>query len=176
MCYNRFVRIISRYKKITLTNQRLPLIINVGFFKNLPIGSYRDFHFEYPAIELPPDLNLKDFSAIAHISRTPQGLLFDGRVEASTPLECVRCLELFDLKLDTEFNEVYAYKTRNFTESGLFVPEDANIDLGPVIREYLMLAMPIKPLCRPDCQGLCVVCGENLNLSTCEHQAKIMLE
>jgi len=159
-----------------LTTQRLPLLINVGFFQNLPIGSYRDFLFEFPTLELPPDLSLTEFAASAHVSRTPQGLLFECQVATSTPLECVRCLEPFEQKLGSEFEEVYAYKTRNFTESGLYVPEDGNIDLGQLFREYLMLAMPIKPLCRPDCQGLCVVCGENLNLSTCEHQARIMLE
>lgn len=159
-----------------MSNQKLPLLINVGFFQNLPIGSYRDIHFDYPTLELPPDLSLKDFSAAVHISRTPQGLLFEGQIAAQAPMECVRCLEPYDQKIDAEFNEVYAYKARNFTESGLFVPEDGNIDLGPIMREYLMLALPIKPLCRPDCQGLCVVCGENLNLGTCEHQARIMLD
>jgi len=159
-----------------LSNQRLPLLINVGFFQNLPIGSYRDIHFDYPTLELPPDLRLTDFSSTVHISRTPQGLLFEGTITANTPLECVRCLEPYFQALETEFNEVYAYKTRNFTESGLFVPEDGNIDLGPVMREYLMLALPIKPLCRQDCQGLCIVCGENLNLATCEHQARISIE
>lgn len=50
------------------------------------------------------------------------------------------------------------------------IPEDGNIDFGPILREYLLLEMPIKPLCKPDCKGLCTVCGENLNLTTCEHQ------
>lgn len=159
-----------------MSNQRLPLLINVGFFQNLPIGSYRDLHFDFPALELSPDLKLTDFSATVHISRTPQGLLFEGTASAITPQECVRCLEQYDQKLEADFDEVYAYKTRNFTESGLFVPDDGNIDLGPVMREYLMLALPIKPLCQPDCLGLCIVCGENLNLVTCEHQARITLE
>jgi len=61
--------------------------------------------------------------------------------------------------MKTEFNEVYAYKSHSFTESGLYVPEDGNIDLAPIVREYLMLEYPIKPLCRADCQGLCTICG-----------------
>jgi uncharacterized protein len=71
---------------------------------------------------------------------------------------------------------MFAYKAFDFTESGLLVPEDGNIDLGPIVREYLMLEYPLKPLCKPDCQGLCTVCGENLNLGTCEHQARIKIE
>lgn len=163
-------------KKIALATERFPLRINVGFFQNQPIGSYRDIHFEFPEIELPPDLQLNQFSGVVHISRTPQGLLFEGKFAASTQLECVRCLESFDQSLETEFSEVFAYKDRNFTESGLYVPEDGNIDLSPMIREYFMVAIPIKPLCKLDCQGLCTVCGENLNLSTCEHQARIKIE
>lgn len=159
-----------------MATERFPLRINVGFLQNQPIGSYRDIHFEFPEIKLPPDLQLANFTGVVHISRTPQGLLFEGKFAAETELECVRCLEPYNQQLDTDFNEVFAYQTRNFTESGLLVPEDGNIDLSPMIREYFMVALPIKPLCKPDCQGLCVVCGENLNLSTCEHQARIKIE
>ena len=159
-----------------MTIQRFPLRINVGFFHNLPVGSYRDIHFDSEEIHLPPDLDLKQLKGSVHISRTPQGLLFEGKFEASIPTECVRCLEPFDLSLNIEFDEVYAYKSGTFTESGLYVPEDGNIDLSPVVREYMMLDIPIKPICKPDCQGLCTICGENLNFSTCEHQARITLD
>lgn len=159
-----------------MANQRFPLKINVGFFHNLPIGSYRDIHFDFPELQLPPDLDLRDFTGQVHISRTPQGLLFEGKFTANTPSECVRCLDPFDQYLEIKFDEVYAYKSANFTESGLFVPEDGNIDMSPVVREYFLLANPIKPLCKPDCQGLCTVCGENLNTGTCEHQARIKLD
>ena len=159
-----------------MSSQRFPLKINVGFFFNLPVGSYRDIHFETQDIHLNPDLDLKDFSGMVHISRTPQGLLCEGKFRGVLSSECVRCLELFDLQMDIEFEEVFAYKSHTFTESGLYVPEDGNIDLGPVVREYMITASPIKPLCKPDCQGLCVVCGENLNLVTCEHQARIQVE
>ncbi|KAF0110645.1 MAG: hypothetical protein FD147_1502 [Chloroflexi bacterium] len=92
------------------------------------------------------------------------------------PSECVRCLEPFDLHLNIDFDEVFAYKTSSFTESGLYVPEDGNIDLSPVIREYMMLDNPMKPICKPDCQGLCTVCGEDLNLGACEHEARIQFD
>ena len=156
--------------------QRFPLRINVGFFHNLPVGSHRDIYFEFPEIHLPPDLDLKRFSGLVHISRTPQGLLFEGKFKALAPTECVRCLEPFDLELNTEFDEVYAYHSGSFTESGLYVPEDGNIDLSPVVREYLLIESPIKPICKPECQGLCIECGTNLNFSTCEHQARIVLD
>lgn len=159
-----------------MASQRFPLKINVGFFYNLPVGSYRDIHFEPQDTHLPLDMDLKNFSGMVHISRTPQGLLCEGKFKGVMPTECVRCLEPFELELDIEFDELFAYKSQTFTESGLYVPDDGNIDMGPVVREYMITTNPIKPLCRPDCQGLCVVCGENLNLSTCEHQARIQLD
>lgn len=159
-----------------MASQRFPLKINVGFFYNLPVGSYRDIHFEPQDIHLPPDMDLENFSGLVHISRTPQGLLCEGKFQGVMPTECVRCLEPFELELDIEFDELFAYKSQTFTESGLYVPDDGNIDMGPVVREYMITTNPIKPLCRPDCQGLCVLCGENLNLTTCEHQARIQLD
>ena len=57
-----------------MTSQRYPLKLNVGFFFNLPIGSYRDIHFDFPELHLPPDLDVTRFSGTVRISRTPQGL------------------------------------------------------------------------------------------------------
>jgi len=56
-----------------LSSQRFPLKINVGFFFNLPVGSYRDINFETQDLHINPDLDLKEFSGIAHI--TGDGLL-----------------------------------------------------------------------------------------------------
>jgi uncharacterized protein len=159
-----------------VATQKFPLRINVGFFYNQPVGSYRDIHFDEPALHMPPDLDVNNFTGVVHISRTPQGLLFEGKFQAVMTLDCVRCLEPFEQQINIDFDEVYAYKSRSFTESGLYVPEDGNIDLSPVVRDYIVLDNPIKPLCRPDCQGLCTVCGENLNLRTCEHLARITIE
>ncbi|MPN60052.1 hypothetical protein SDC9_207775 [bioreactor metagenome] len=91
-------------------------------------------------------------------------------------MDCVRCLEPYEQVLSAEFSDVFSYKNVEFTESGLVIPEDGNVDLDPLVREYLLLDSPIKPLCKPDCQGLCIICGENLNLNTCEHQARIEIE
>ncbi len=88
-------------------------------------------------------------------------------------MECVRCLAEFNQTLSAFFQEVFAFRREQVTESGLLVPEDGNIDLAPLVSEYMQLEIPIKPLCRPDCLGLCVVCGADLNTETCEHQKTI---
>ncbi|MCH7481045.1 MAG: DUF177 domain-containing protein [Chloroflexi bacterium] len=59
--------------------------------------------------------------------------------------------------------------SRSITESELLVPDNHIIELGPLVREYLVLDMPINPLCKPDCLGLCADCGKNLNDSPHVH-------
>lgn len=126
-------------------------------------------HFGLPSLQLPPDFNVTDFSGMVRISRTPQGLLLQGDFHANTDLECVRCLEGYSQGLHTTFDELYAFDERSLSDSGLLVPEDGILDLAPLVREYLMLEEPISPLCKPECRGLCAICGENLNLRQCEH-------
>jgi uncharacterized protein len=153
-----------------VSQPRNPLRLNVGFIIGQPIGSSRDFHFDYPSVHLQPDLDLNSFIGIARIGRTPQGLVVQAKFQADQKMECVRCLEEFDQRLEIEFNDLYAFSRRTASESGLILPESGIIDLEPLVREYMLIEIPISPLCKPDCKGLCPVCGENLNETTCEHQ------
>jgi uncharacterized protein len=104
------------------------------------------------------------------IGRTPQGLLVQGRFSGETNLECVRCLVPYWHHLDWNFTELYAFSRRSVTESGLILPEDANIDLEPLLREYAILELPISPLHKQDCAGLCPVCGQDRNIRDCGHR------
>jgi uncharacterized protein len=146
-----------------------PLRLNVGFIVAQTAGYSRDFPIEIPRVHLPPDLDLSNLEGTVRVTRTPQGLLLQLGIQAQVDLECVRCLTPFPYILHTNFTELYAFSRRFITESGLLVPEDGHIDLTPVLREYLFLELPISPLCRPDCKGLCPICGENLNETTCHH-------
>lgn len=139
-----------------------------------PIGASRDIHFDFPIIQLSPDFSVAQLAGVVRISRTPQGLLMQGEFRGSHQEECVRCLSEYTQPLQTSFSELYAFTERALDESGLLVPEDGNIDLAPLVREYLELEVPIKLLCRQDCKGLCVECGEDLNLRTCEHARTVL--
>ena len=152
-----------------MNSPRYPLRFNVGFLLNQPIGYSRDIHFEYPNVVLKPDLGLNDFAGVARVSRTPQGIFVQGEFQGNTPAECVRCLTNFVQPLKAKFDELYAFDKRSVTESGLILPEDANIDLEPIVREYLLIEYPISPVCKEDCKGLCLVCGVNLNEVAGEH-------
>lgn len=155
-----------------MSQPRYPLRINVGFLISQPIGTSRDIHFDFPSLSLSPDFETSDFSGVVRINRTPQGLLFEGNFGAKKEEQCVRCLTNFWLPLHVEFDELYAFSERTVSESELILPEDANVNLEPLVRECLLLEVPISPVCKPDCKGLCSECGADWNLALCEHVAK----
>lgn len=145
------------------------LRLNIGFLIGQPIGTNRDFNFEYPNLQLGEDLILTNFVGTANFSRTPQGLYLQADFQGSLVLECVRCLDSTDHQLKIEFGELYAFDDRSMSESGLLVPESGYIDLEPIFREYAILEIPISPLCKENCKGLCRECGQNLNEKDCGH-------
>jgi len=92
------------------------------------------------------------------------------RISAPVELECSRCLESFPYQANTHLNAVYSWKKnlRNEDEDTYFElidPEAQEIDLSQIIRESIILCLPMKPLCGENCKGLCNRCGGNLNSS-----------
>jgi uncharacterized protein len=143
--------------------------LNVGFLINQSVGTSRDFPFELPHIRFDLDLELNSLDGIARVTRIAQGLLVQARMQAIQQTECVRCLTEFEHGLHADFTELYAFTSKSVTDSGLLLPEDGHIDLSPLVREYMLLDVPIKPLCSTDCKGLCPICGESLNETLCGH-------
>ena len=99
-----------------------------------------------------------------------------GRVQTTLELPCSRCLEAFRRPVDAAFDLRYQPRTLNTGEGEREIEEDDlttafyegdTIDLGQLMREQFYLALPMKPLCSDDCQGLCPVCGTNLNRGQC---------
>ena len=153
-----------------MTNPRRPFRLNVGFIVHQEVGYKHEIPFEYEQLQVSDDLDLRHFEGLATIGRTPQGLIVQADFTAVTTLECVRCLNDFEQTLNWNITELYAFNKKSVSESGLIMPDDAHIDLQPLIREYALLEIPIKPLCKPDCKGLCSVCGEDLNVKDCGHK------
>lgn len=100
-----------------------------------------------------------------------------GRVTAPLTLACGRCVEPYALHVDAPFELEYVPEGEaeekperevEPEEFSLAYYRDGAIDLRALMQEQFYLAMPMKPLCRPDCQGLCPVCGTNLNQGRCE--------
>ena len=153
-----------------MPSPKKPFRINIGFIAHEEIGRSHDFPFEFDKIVLGDDLELRNLDGTVTIGRTPQGLVLQADFSAETTVMCVRCLQDFDQELDWSFTELYAFDKRSETDSELILPEDGHIDLAEMIREYALLEVPISPICKPDCQGLCAECGQNLNEKDCGHK------
>jgi uncharacterized protein len=151
-------------------NPRKPFRINVGFIIHEEVGYTHDFPFEFDEVPLGDDLELRAFRGTARIGRTPQGLIVQGEFSGELMLECSRCLVQFWRPITWGLTELYAFSKKSVSESGLLVPDDAQIDLEPLMREYSLLEVPINPVHKPDCRGLCVTCGEDLNVRDCGHR------
>jgi len=151
-----------------MPNPRKPFRINVGFIIHEEVGYSHEIPFEYEKAKLE-DLELKNFEGLVHIGRTPQGLIVQGKFSGDTTLECARCLNDFVHALEWEITELYAFNKKSVSETGLMLPDDAHIDLAPLMREYALLEVPINPLHTPDCKGLCIECGQDLNVEDCGH-------
>jgi uncharacterized protein len=147
-----------------------PLRINVGFLVKADAGYSRTVEFDVDEMVLAEDFTVNALKGSATFGRTPQGLVAQVALSGRTQAECARCLDPFELAIATDFTELYAFDERSMTESQLLVPANHQIDLAPLAREYLMLDMPITPLCRPNCLGLCTVCGVNRNNEDCGHE------
>jgi uncharacterized protein len=100
-----------------------------------------------------------------------------GRVQTTLELPCSRCLEAFTLPVDQTFDLRYQPHAHNTGEGEREIEEDDlttafyehdEIDLGQLMREQFYLALPMKPLCREDCKGLCPNCGTNWNHAACD--------
>lgn len=78
-------------------------------------------------------------------------------LESAVTMQCSRCLR------ETEFTF-----TKNFRLDYLLTKQDTAIDITEDVRQELMLEYPLRPLCKPDCKGLCPKCGENLNEGDCK--------
>jgi uncharacterized protein len=107
-----------------------------------------------------------------------------GKVTTELEVACSRCLEPFRVPVDSAFDLLFLPLADQAEVAGdddhQLGDDDTNssfyegesIDLAQVIREQCYLSLPMKPLCRPDCQGLCPVCGTNRNLETCSCQSE----
>ena len=103
-----------------------------------------------------------------------------GAVATVLELSCSRCLDPFQLPVESSFDVRYLPQSENTGEEREVEEDDLSdgfyrdevIDLGQLMEEQFYLALPMKPLCRGDCKGLCAHCGANVNVETCDCQVR----
>jgi uncharacterized protein len=152
-----------------MNTQTSQLKLTLGFIAQQSIGYNRDFHFKFPVLALQAEFVVRNLEGKITVSRTSEGLLTQGEFRAIIDSVCSRCLAAFEDTLKTDFTELYTFPTHVQEDTELIYPEDGQIDFTPILGEYLMIELPINPLCKGDCKGLCVVCGNDLNNEACDH-------
>jgi uncharacterized protein len=111
-----------------------------------------------------------------------EGVLVSGEVDLEISAECARCLEPLTWEETVDISELFAYPATDSRGAVVEEPEDDEdplpkldgdlIDLEPTLRDSVVIAMPMAPLCSPDCAGLCSECGIRLDDNPGhEHQA-----
>jgi Predicted metal-binding, possibly nucleic acid-binding protein len=142
-------------------------------------GSIRDIDVSSPLLDLGPDLHQnRDVVGRLRLTRTNRGLLVRGTLSTSIEQVCSRCLREIDYPVDLDIEEE-ALPTIDLT-SGATIDTSSEPDalrltdhhelmLEEAVRDAILLTEPIAPLCREDCPGLCVDCGQELGSGPHDH-------
>ncbi|OGN92157.1 MAG: hypothetical protein A2Z70_02170 [Chloroflexi bacterium RBG_13_48_17] len=144
--------------------------INVAQLLKEPIGSSRSY-------QIDESLDMDNINAVkgeVTLIRTNRGLMAKGEITASVTGTCSRCIRSIDYEVSYDFEEeclpsVNASEALSLPDQtdSITIDESQMVDLSEVIRQYTLLTMPVKPLCRPDCAGICPSCGHDLNQGPC---------
>jgi uncharacterized protein len=106
----------------------------------------------------PVDLDLE-------LERIAEGIVVRGELAATWTAACSRCLEPVTGDLAVHVDELFETVP---LEGETYPLEEDVIDLEPMVRDALLLELPLVPLCRADCAGLCPNCGVNHNVASCD--------
>lgn len=155
----------------------MSLQFNVSQLLKTDIGRTRTYEF---AADEPLDLDeiqATDVHGAVKFTLTNFGIMADVHASGMLHLTCARCLESFDAPAEVSFTEEYRptidiatgqpSDAVQHSEMAFEISSNHTIDLTEALRQHLLLAVEIIPVCREDCQGLCPTCGVNRNLETC---------
>jgi len=145
------------------------LRFNFGFLLEADLGTSRKIELDYPDIQIEEDVFLSPLTGAFTATRTSEGVYLSGVLTSAISVQCMRCLDEMMLPVTIQIDELYYYpaSTAPDKDSSAFDGESGFIDLSPLVRELSLLEVPMRPICKPDCQGLCIECGQNLNEKDC---------
>jgi uncharacterized protein len=142
-------------------------------------GASRAFPVAGVMLDMGDDLSQADpLEGTVHVVRTNRGLLVTGRLETSLESSCSRCLKEIEVPVTIDLEEEVLPSVDLATGAPLDVSAEPDVlrltdhhelELGETVREAILLEEPIAPLCRPDCPGLCPICGGDLSRGPHDH-------
>lgn len=149
--------------------------LNVLYELRQGIGATSQYDLEEPQLAVD-SLELTSFRGTLVLLRTDRGLLATVRASANEATVCSRCATPIECPVIIEFKEEYlpfvdprtGTRVRMYEGEECFrIDDDHVLDLTEGLRQYILTAEPLKPLCKPDCAGLCPVCGADRNENAC---------
>ena len=143
------------------------LRFNFGFLLESSIGDSRVMELDYPSINVTEDFVLSPLQGQFIATRISEGLYLNGKLTSVIETTCMRCLTEMSLPIAFMLDELFYHPPDTAPEGSYTWDDTGFIDLSPLVRELSLLEIPMKPICREDCQGLCMVCGQNLNEADC---------
>ena len=152
---------------------RAPLVLDTRELGRRP-GSMREMTLTVPA---PADLGIEVLGVAEgapvdldlRLEAVMEGVLVTGTARTTLTGECARCLEPLTEEIEVGLQELYVYEDHAITDPDqgdeddeVSMLQDDLVDLEPLLRDAVVLALPFQPLCRDDCPGLCTECGARL--------------
>jgi len=145
-----------------------------------PEGARIDRKLRIGSLSFEKDLEIEvgEAELEGSVTRHQTGMMCRGHLAATAMVPCARCLEAYPLTVDRRFEVSYLPGPppdvadleiqifRDDLDVSFLGPEGA-LDVDAMAAEQVYLEIPMKPLCSPDCRGLCPRCGTNLNIETC---------
>jgi uncharacterized protein len=171
-------------KKMEYSNSELTY--NVAQLLKERVGSTRMLDVSTEALPLYHDgdegLDARELNGKVKVTRLDEGVLVQGDVKAQVYVQCSRCLTEIDLPVEAQLEEQFRptvdvetgreVQHLPYDEDDMAFDIDANhmMDLTEPVRQALLVALDMRPLCREDCKGLCPECGANRNEVDCGHE------
>ena len=142
------------------------LRLKVGHILNKSVGFVSDVQIKEQEFYVASDVYANSLSGNISLTRIHLGILVAGDIEATSSTECGRCLVNHLSTTSASISELYSEHDNE--QSQFTIGDNCELDLGPFFRELLLVSEPIQAICFPECKGLCVNCGANLNKSECK--------
>ena len=148
-------------------------------------GGTEEINRQYAPEAFPPaegDFRIAEpVELTVRLTKDSKKIRLTGRLRTTLEVECSRCLDAFRVPVDADLDQMFLPEGTEITgasddddedggqeaDAGVSFYKDDTIDLGGLMRDEFYIALPMKPLCKVDCKGLCPVCGVNWNRETC---------
>lgn len=148
---------------------------NVAGLLKGPVGESREYSVTEDISSIEDLAATAPITGTARLTRTNRGILVTAKLSTRVRLTCGRCLRDFEQDVSLEFTEEFLATVDISTGMPIPVDEpeaftigpDHVLDLSEAVRQYGLLSIPIRALCRSECAGLCPTCGKDLNEGTC---------